>query len=97
MKLFGILLVAILFAFLGTQLYSSLGYQKKLAAELGVLEKKLEEVNADGAALRADIDYYGNPENLEKELRARFNYHKAGEVFLILIPSSETPASGTQP
>jgi cell division protein FtsB len=50
-----------------------------LSGRLGVLLKENDE-------LRKEIDYLSWPENLEKELRARFNYKKPGEKMMIIVP-----------
>jgi cell division protein FtsB len=49
------------------------------SGRLGVLLKENDE-------LRKEIDYLSWPENLEKELRARFNYKKPGEKMIIIVP-----------
>ena len=38
--------------------------------------------------LQEENQYPSNPANLEKELRARYNYKKPGETMVIIIPSS---------
>ena len=56
---------------------------REAAAELQAQVGRFMEENK---ALDRDIDYYKNPNNLEKELKARFNYKRPGEELLIVVP-----------
>ena len=72
-------------AFVGSQIYV---YEHKAADARTAYEEakgRLEATQEDQAKLRSDLSYYSNPLNLEKELRARFNYHSPGERTLILV------------
>ena len=54
-------------------------------------EKASDEMSRfleDKERLERDAQYYGNLLNLEKELRARFNYKVSGEHTLILVPNA---------
>ena len=55
--------------------------------------KKLDQARADQIEFQSELDYYLNPVNLEKELRARFNYRAPDEKLIILVPrgSSTSP------
>lgn len=57
------------------------------ARELANIRTELEKVKRDSEAIRSDRDFFTNPLNLEKELRARFNYRSEEENLLILVPS----------
>lgn len=57
----------------------------------------LQKAASDNASLENDYQFYSNPTNLEKELRARFNYRSPGEKMIIVVPSENTPATTTLP
>lgn len=61
--------------------------------KLGETKAALERAKEDQEKLERDFSFYLRPENLEKELRARFNYKLPGEKTIILIPqeSNEQP------
>ena len=58
-----------------------------LKNNLGIIEKKLNNLSGENSKFQADLEYFAFPENLEKELRSRFNYKKPGEKLIILVPS----------
>lgn len=71
---------------IGFQLYRL--YIQKIA-----LEKNLENINAqtkplidENKNLLGEINYLKDPDNLEKELRSRFNYAYPGEKLIIIVP-----------
>lgn len=82
--LFGLLLV------LGTQIYSFFGRERDIRHEFSEFKEKLENAKLDQEKFRAELGYYLNPANLEKELRARFNYKSPGEKLIIIVPRNET-------
>ena len=52
---------------------------------------ELNQAQMDLNKAQADLSYYLNPANLEKELKARFNYKMTGEkMFIIVQPVSST-------
>lgn len=93
MKLVGVIIAGVLVLLVAVQLVPFLQYEKRAASDLKALQKKIDEANAKREELQADIDYYAKPENIEKELKARFNYKNPGETLLIIVP--KTNASGT--
>lgn len=56
------------------------------AAKLSGIAAELQALEVENAALEKDIFYYADPANLEKELRARFNYKSPGEELIIVVP-----------
>jgi cell division protein FtsB len=48
---------------------------------------------AQEASLQEETQYLSNPANLEKELRARFNYKKPGETMVIIVPDATSTTS----
>ncbi len=61
--------------------------------EMKQVNKELELVEKDNADLKEKISYYSNPRNLEKELRARFNYRLPNEKLIIIVPKKEASSS----
>ncbi len=96
MKLIAAVILSGLLIFLGTQIYAFLGKEKALQKDFSDLKARLDAAKLDEAKLQADLNYYLNPANLEKELRARFNYKAPDEKLLILVPrNNSTTASST--
>ena len=52
--------------------------------QLQAAKEKLELLDKENQQLQAQIDYMGRSENLEKELRAKFNYKKPDEHTVIV-------------
>ena len=69
-----------------TQIYLILKERGELKAKLDGLSARLDELNKENGFLMSEINYFSNPENLEKELRSKFNYRDAGEKMMIIVP-----------
>lgn len=80
-----ILLLLVVVA-LSWQLYQLYRQSRELSVVLGDVTNKAEEFKEENLSFQADLEYFSNPENLEKELRGRFNYKKPGEKLIILVP-----------
>jgi len=81
--------------FLGTQIYKFSARGGEAQKELTDLKNRLDEAKAEQAKFQSDLDYYSNPANLEKELRARFNYKTIGESLIIIVPGNATSATSS--
>lgn len=57
---------------------------------LDQINKDLLKAQADNRAIQSDYQFYLNPVNLEKELRARFNYSLPGEKTIIIVPQASS-------
>jgi hypothetical protein len=83
----------IFFIFFGYQIFKinleAAGANSKLS-ELR-LEKKAVEI--DNNNLKYQIEYFTDPRNLEKELRARFNVKLPGEKLIIVVPKQDNHVS----
>ncbi len=88
MKIIAAILLFLLLAVLGNEIYFF--WKKNQAAETRYqqLQGELDKARADYSRLQSDFTYYLNPANLEKELRARFNYHQPGENLIIIVPKA---------
>jgi cell division protein FtsB len=80
-------------AFVGTQIFFSIKEEHSLAASYASLSVELNAAKTDEESLSSEVNYLADPVNLEKELRARFNYAKPGETMVIIIPSSTASSS----
>lgn len=90
MRILGFIIFSALIVFLGAQVYSSLLRQRELAREFGGAKAELDKAKMDSEKLQADIGYFMNPANLEKELRARFNFRDPKENMIIIVPQAAT-------
>lgn len=82
----GALLLFLVFAL--WQIYVFHGRRAEARARYEAVARELLDAREDNDRLKAELEYYSKPENLEKELRARFNYRDPGEKTLIFVPSS---------
>ncbi|MBI3588866.1 MAG: septum formation initiator family protein [Candidatus Liptonbacteria bacterium] len=92
MKIAALIFLLLLISFLVFQIYTLWSKKVRLGSELDNLKTKFDQGQVDQKKLKEELDYLGNPLNLEKELRARFNLKKPGEKMIILVP---TPTSTT--
>ena len=80
-----IILIIILIAVL-IQAYFILKERDQLKIKLDDLNGRLGVLLKENSDIQSEIEYFSHPENLEKELRARFNYKKPGEKMIIITP-----------
>ena len=66
---------------------------RNMAALATALMDRLNALRIDSRDMKADLEYLKIPENLEKELRSRFNYKKPGEKLIIIVPSRQATTS----
>ena len=81
-----LLLVLAILLFQVYQLYSYQGGLQKVFSELSL---RVAALRVESLNLQADLNYFQEPENLEKELRTKFNYKKPGEKLIIVVPPKE--------
>lgn len=86
-KFFVVGALVLFVVFVTYQIVLFLGRHEKAVAEYGGANDEMNRLLEDVKRLERDVRYYGNFLNLEKELRARFNYKMPGERTLILVPS----------
>lgn len=83
------LIAAVLLVFLalvGIQVYRLYGQRNNLKNELSGINPRITSLEQENKNLQKDLEYFANPENLLKELRARFNYKKPDEKMIIVVP-----------
>ena len=87
--------LAILLVLIGIRIADFLGQSRSLGKTLSDTEARLQKAQSDEANLSAQIQYLGDSANLEKELRAQFNYKKPGETMVIIVPATTSTPTGT--
>jgi cell division protein FtsB len=96
MKIAAIVILSILLIALGVQVYSFVAQEGQLGNELADVQSNLTKAQTEETSLQEENQYLSNPVNLEKEVRARFNYKKPGETMVIIVPATSSTASSTQ-
>ncbi len=86
MKAVIVAILIVFLVFLASQIWYFYGETGTAEGELKELQAELDQARSDQEALKADYEFYLNPANLEKELRARFNYRSPGEKLIIIVP-----------
>jgi len=79
----------IFLAVVAYQIYNLDLERRDLKKEMAIVADEIELVEVDNSKLLDQIEYFSNPRNLEKELRARFNYRLPFEKLIIVIPEGE--------
>ena len=67
--------------------------ERDLEKNYAQVVESAKKADAEYAKLEADYHYYQNPANLEKELRARFNYHSPDEKLIVIVPKVSSTAT----
>lgn len=93
MKIAFAVFLSLVVIFVGWNVIGFLRQEHDLNANLKDVEARLAAAKIQEANLQAQTEYLSNPANLEKELRAEFNYTKPGEKMIIIVPAQT--ASGT--
>ena len=95
MKIAVAVILSIAFIFVATQIVSAIRQERSLAQAFSDMEVRLGQVKAQEQDLSSEMNYLTNPVNLEKELRARFNYAKPGETMVIIVSGSTATSSAS--
>ena len=93
MKIASIVVLSVFLIILGAQVYSFVTQEWQLGSQLADVQANLVKAQAQETGLQQEVGYLSNPANLEKELRARFNYKKPGETMVIIVPATKTTTS----
>lgn len=95
MKVAAIIVLAIILVLIGNRVFAFFVQERQLSAALADVGARLTKAQSDEANLQAQVKYLANPLNLEKELRARFNYKEPGESMIIIVPDQTSTATST--
>jgi cell division protein FtsB len=93
MKIAAIVVLSLFVIILGVQVYSFVAQEGQLGSQLADVQANLVKAQSQEASLQEEGQYLSNPANLEKELRARYNYKKPGETMVIIVPSATSTTS----
>jgi len=84
-----IILLVVLTALLW-QLYQLYHQNQELRDAFSLVEVRVAQFKEENLKFQADLEYFSHPENLEKELRSRFNYKNPGEKLIILVQPADS-------
>lgn len=82
-------LFLVFFIFFGYQIYKISLEAAEANSKLAEFKSEKEAMESDNRSLKAQIEYFADPRNLEKELRARFNVRLPGEKLIIVVPAPQ--------
>ena len=95
MKIAAVVVLSLFLVIIGWQVVSFVREEGRLGSQLADVQANLTKAQTQEAGLQEESQYLSNPLNLEKELRARFNYKKPGEQMIIIVPSASSSATST--
>lgn len=95
MKIAAIVGLSLVVIVLGIQIVSFVHQTQQLDAAYATAKAALAKAQSDEATLKEEQQYLANPLNLEKEIRARFNYVNPGEKMIIITPTGTSSVSAT--
>lgn len=84
-----IVIVCIIIIFIlvvGWQLFVLFRKGNDLNSELTDVNGKISFFDKENENIQADVSFLSKAENLEKEIRSKFNYKAIGEKMMILLP-----------
>ena len=81
------------FILFGYQIYKISLEAAGANSKLSELRSEKDAVESDNNSLKSQIEYFTDPRNLEKELRARFNVRLPGEKLIIVVPKQDSKVS----
>ncbi len=93
MKIAAIVVLSLFLIVIGAQAFSFVRQEWQLGSQLADVQANLAKAQAQEVSLQDEAQYLSNPANLEKELRARFNYKKPGEQMIIIVPAGPNTTS----
>ncbi len=79
-------ILAIVIVYLAVQIYLIAKERNQLRERLANMGGRLESLAKENNKIQSEIDYFSRWENLEKELRAQFNFKKPDERMMIITP-----------
>lgn len=79
-------ILTIVIAVVSVQTVKLFGKGREMGKQLQASKEKMEALARENEELQAQIDYISRKENLEKELRAKFNYKRPDEKVMIVTP-----------
>lgn len=71
---------------IGTQVVRLISDERRLSKEVDEVAKKTEMLAKENNAIKTDLQYYADTENLMKEFKSLFNYRAPNEELHIIVP-----------
>lgn len=81
-----IVFLVLVIAAVAAQFFIFFKQARELEKNLAAKEDKIRLLEKENEEIKLRIEYFSHPENLEKELRARFNYRRPDEKMIIITP-----------
>ena len=91
MRIIVFLVILILVAFFGFQVYRLNSQRLELSGRASDVAGQVQFLEEENERLAADTEYFSDIRNLVKELKGLFNYRKPGEKLFIIISGSPSP------
>jgi cell division protein FtsB len=82
--------LGIIFILTATRIVGLISELREVKAARNVLEAKRNELETRHRDLEEQAQFIADPDNLEQELRSRFNYKNPNEKVIVVIPPKET-------
>jgi cell division protein FtsB len=95
MKLATAISLGLVLIFVGLRAYDFFRDERALTQSLSDVQTRLAAAKVSEADLEAQTQFLSNPVNMEKELRANFNYTKPGEKMIIMVPAASATTTAT--
>lgn len=61
----------------------------EMAKQFTALTSEFIQLEDNNKKIQGELEYLSDPHNLEKELRAKFNYRAPNEKMIIVVPPGE--------
>lgn len=85
-KYITIVILAISIIFVSIQTFVLFRREHDTGKQLETSTERIKSLSKENEDLQAQLDYFSREENLEKELRSKFNYKKPDEKVMIVTP-----------
>ncbi|MEK7555296.1 MAG: septum formation initiator family protein [Patescibacteria group bacterium] len=86
MKIIIVIIIVIVIIMVLAYVYFSFQEQRQMKENLSNLNAQIKTLVGENDELKSEIEYFSHPENLEKELKTKFNYRKPDEKMMIIVP-----------
>jgi len=90
MKIFINVLLAAIIGVLGWQSINLYQQYSVLSDSSQKITAESEALAKENANLDSDIEYFSDPDNLEKELKGKTNYKDPEEKMIVIVPPKDT-------
>lgn len=85
-KYITIAILSIIIVVASVQMFGLFRKGYDMGKQLRASKEKMDMLTKENEELQAQLEYFSRKENLEKELRAKFNYKRPDEKIMIITP-----------